>query len=113
MNELRLLRDPRSNIAYYTEPGRERDKDAVWAEVLRSDMYYTGSGKRRVRHERTIPRFHITVYRAGNRQVARRTYQPRQPVPAGPLDARRVTLLVRKMLADCQPPTPTEVQDRA
>jgi hypothetical protein len=85
-----------ANIAYYAE---EPKRDGyIWAEVLRSDVYWTGSGQRRRSRVRAHPRCYITVYRIGTGQLAERKYIPRNHVPPGPLDAATVTRLVRAML---------------
>ena len=74
-----------ANIAYYTETGKHLPGAGVWAEVLRSDHYWTGSGRRRVIHDRKNPVFHVKVRREsvqGN--VAEATYRPRSPSAPGP-----------------------------
>lgn len=86
-----------ANIAYYAEDAIRADR--VYCEVLRSDHYWTGSGKRRVLHHRERPVFHISIYRDSVRgEVAKRRYVPRKPVPPGPLPCKTVTDLVRRAL---------------
>lgn len=85
-----------ANISWYAErhPG---DRDYYYAEVLRDDIQRTPSGWA----PRNPPKYYIQlklVTGAGNREVARWTYQPaRKPNPLV-LGNRTVTRLVREHL---------------
>lgn len=86
-----------ANISWYAErhPG---DRDYYYAEVCRNDLIRHHGG---IVTRRSVPEYHIQlklVTGAGNREVARWTYQPaRKPNPLV-LGNRTVTRLVREHL---------------
>jgi hypothetical protein len=81
-----------ANIAFYAERGRP--PGYVWAEVLRSDLI-VAAGRTLVRK---IPEFHLTIYRAGQGEIATARYLPKTRPAGGPLPARTVTAIVRQAL---------------